>query len=75
MWVSCCVIVSRLFGALLLPGGYLQDQTLLALSALAGQQSGASGGLKDLTDAVVGLGRAFEVFVGTDLLANFLTLL
>ena len=52
----------------------LHDQALLALAALAGQKSSTSGRLEDLTHAVVGLGRAFEILVCTDLLANFLTL-
>lgn len=38
------------------------------------QQSRAGGGLKDLANTLVGAGRALEVLVGTDLLANFLTL-
>ena len=52
----------------------LQDQALLALSTLPGQQGRTGGRLKDFTDALVGLGRAFEIFVGTDLLTNFLAL-
>lgn len=52
----------------------LQNQALLALSTLAGEQSSTGGGLEHLTHAVVGLGRAFEVLVSTDLLANFLAL-
>lgn len=52
----------------------LDDQALLALAALTGQESSTSGRLKDLTHTVVGLGRAFEILVGADLLANFLTL-
>lgn len=55
-------------------GGYLQNQALLALTTLAGEQCGAGSGLENLTHAMVGLGRALEVFVGTDLLADFLTL-
>lgn len=53
----------------------LQNQALLALSTLAGEQSSTGGGLEHLTHAVVGLGRAFEILVGTDLLADFLTLI
>jgi hypothetical protein len=52
----------------------LQDQALLALSTLASQKGSAGGRLEDFADAVVGLGRAFEVFVGSNLLANFLAL-
>jgi len=52
----------------------LQNQALLALSALAGQQGGTGSGLEDFADTLVGLGRALEVFVGTNLLANFLAL-
>lgn len=52
----------------------LHDQALLALAALAGQESSTGSRLEDLTHTVVGLGRAFEILVGTDLLANFLTL-
>ena len=52
----------------------LQDQALLALSTLASQQGGAGGRLKHFADTLIGLGRTLEVFVGTDLLADFLTL-
>ena len=52
----------------------LQDQALLALSALASQEGGTGGRFEDFTDALVCLGRAFKVFVGTNLLADFLTL-
>lgn len=51
----------------------LQDQALVLL-LLFGQESCARGRLEYLADTMVGLGRAFEVFVGADLLANFLTL-
>jgi hypothetical protein len=47
----------------------------LALLAGAGlKQSRAGGGLEDLADTLVGTGRALEVLVGTDLLADLLTL-
>ena len=52
----------------------LQNQALLALAALAGQQGCTGSGFEDFADTLVGLGRALEVFVGTNLLANFLTL-
>lgn len=39
-----------------------------------GKKGGTSSGLEDLTDTLVGPGRAFEVLVRSDLLANFLTL-
>ena len=54
---------------------HLQDQALLAASALSGQESSTGSGFEDFTDSLVGLGRAFQVFVGTNLLANLLTLL
>lgn len=58
----------------------LQKQALAALLAalLAGaglEQSRAGGGLEDLADTLVGTGRALKVLVGTDLLADLLTLL
>lgn len=57
----------------------LENQAALALLAtslaLDGLQESSTGGsLKDFTDTLVGAGRAFEVLVGTDLLADFLTL-
>lgn len=52
----------------------LQDQALLALPTLASQQGGAGGRFEDFTNTLVGFGRAFEVFVGTDLLTHFLAL-
>ena len=55
-------------------GGNLQNQALLALATLACQKSRTSCGLEHLTNTVVGLGRAFEIFVCTNLLADFLTL-
>lgn len=51
----------------------LQDQALVLL-LLLGQESCPRGRLKDLADTMVGLGRAFEIFVSADLLANFLAL-
>lgn len=58
----------------------LQNEALLLAAATlttvgAGlEQSRAGGGLEDLTDTLVGTGRALEVLVGTDLLADLLTL-
>ncbi len=54
----------------------LQHEALLvaALAAAAREQGRAGSMLKHLADALVGLGRALEVLVGTDLLANFLAL-
>lgn len=57
----------------------LQDQALaLGLAAAATlsdlQQSCASGGLEDLLNTVTCTGGALEVLVGTDLLADLLTL-
>lgn len=54
----------------------LQDQALLvaALAAAAREESGARGVLENLTDTLVGPGRALEVLVGTNLLADLLTL-
>lgn len=54
---------------------FLQNQTLLpSLSVLLREQSRASGVFEDFADALVGLGRALEIFVGTDLLADLLSL-
>jgi hypothetical protein len=56
----------------------LQKQALALLDLLAGaglEQSRAGGGLEDLADTLIGTGRALEVLVGTDLLADLLTLL
>jgi len=51
----------------------LQNQALVLLLLL--RQEGSSGGrFEDFADTLVGFGRAFEVFVGTNLLAHFLTL-
>lgn len=47
---------------------------LLAAAPGAGQQSSASGVLEHLADTLVRLGRALEVLVGADLLADLLTL-
>jgi hypothetical protein len=47
---------------------------LLAAAPGAGQQGSASGVLEHLADTLVCLGRALEVLVGADLLADLLTL-
>lgn len=57
----------------------LQNQALLLATLLttAGtslEQSRTGSGLEDLTDTLVGAGRALKVLVGTDLLADLLTL-
>jgi hypothetical protein len=44
----------------------------LALDSL--QEGSTSGSLEDFTDTLIGAGRALKVLVGTDLLADFLTL-
>jgi hypothetical protein len=65
-----------LFGAL----GLMKDPLLreflglLAVSGAAGEQSGAGGVLEDLADTLVCLGRAFEVLVAANLLADLLAL-
>ena len=47
----------------------------MAAGSLATRQQGSpSSVLEDLPDTLVGLGRALEVLVGTNLLANLLTL-
>lgn len=51
----------------------LQDNALLLL-LLLGQESGTCGVFENLSDTLVGLCGTLKVFVGTDLLANFLTL-
>lgn len=51
----------------------LQDQALLLL-LLPGEQGGAGGVLKDLAHAFVRLGRALEVFLRADLLADVFSL-
>lgn len=48
---------------------------VLATVAAAREKGSAGGVLEHLADALVGLGRALEVLVGTDLLADLLTLL
>lgn len=53
----------------------LQDSALLLLVVSLCQEGSASGGLEDLTDALVGSGGALQVLVGTDLLTNLLTLM
>ena len=51
--------------------GHLQDAALEAgLLFPASEQSRASRMLKDLADALVGLGRALEILLGPDLLRN-----
>jgi hypothetical protein len=52
----------------------LQNQALVLLLLLC-QESSPGGTFEDLADALVGFGRALEVFVGTNLLAHFLALL
>jgi hypothetical protein len=55
----------------------LQDETLLvtlATAAAAGHQSSTCGVFKDLSDTLVGSGRALKVLVAANLLANLLTL-
>lgn len=54
----------------------LQDEALVLLRAggLA-EECGTGCVLENLTDTLVGLGRALEVLVGTDLLADLLSLL
>jgi hypothetical protein len=53
----------------------LQDAALLLALVGLGQESSTGGGLKHLADAFIGACRALEVLVGSDLLADFLTLL
>jgi hypothetical protein len=53
----------------------LQDSAALLFGVRAlCQESSASGCFKDLSDTIIGSGRAFEVPEGTDLLADLLTL-
>lgn len=53
----------------------LKNQALLVrLAGLAREKSRARSVLEHLTDALIGPGRALEVLVGTDLLADLLTL-
>ncbi len=51
----------------------LQDNALLLL-LLLGQERGACGVFENLTDTFICLCRTFKVLVGTNLLANLLTL-
>ena len=51
----------------------LQDQALVLLLLLS-QEGCACGRLENFADAMVGFGRAFEILVSTDLLADFLAL-
>lgn len=56
---------------------HLQDKALVLLAAaatLARQESSTGGVLEHLADTLVGLGRALEVLVGANLLADLLTL-
>ena len=54
----------------------LQDEALVLLAtALLRQKRGAGSVLKHLADTLVGLCRTLKVLVGTDLLADLLTLL
>jgi len=53
--------------------GSLQDQALLLL-LLPCEQCSTRGMLKHLTNSFIGLGRAFEIFLGADLLADILSL-
>ena len=53
--------------------GSLQDQALLLLLP-PGQEGCASGVFEDLANALIRLGRAFEIFLCADLLTNVLGL-
>lgn len=55
-------------------GTSLQDSALALLLACLGQKGSAGSSFENLTDTFIGPGRAFEVLVGADLLADFLTL-
>lgn len=55
-------------------GTSLQDSALALLLACLGQKGSAGSSFENLTNTFVGPGRAFEVLVGADLLADFLTL-
>lgn len=71
-WSGCFARAGALHGR-----GSLQDRALALLAglALADLEEGSAGsGLEDLTDTLVGTGRALEVLVGTNLLADLLTL-
>jgi hypothetical protein len=53
----------------------LEDQALGVLLWASARQKGGTGGvLKHLPNTLVGLGRALEILVGADLLADVLTL-
>lgn len=52
----------------------LQDLTLLLLLVFLGEQSSTGCVLEDFADTLVGFGRAFEVFVSANLLADILSL-
>jgi len=54
--------------------GTLDSTALGAALAFLGEKCRARGVFEDLTDTLTRLGRALEVFVGADLLADFLTL-
>lgn len=47
---------------------------MLLVAPIPLQQGSTRGVLKHLPDTLVGLGRAFEILVGTNLLADLLTL-
>lgn len=53
----------------------LEDEALLLLGLVARQEGSSCSMLEHLTDTLVGLGRALEVLVGTNLLLNLLTIL
>lgn len=55
----------------------LQNQAALLLTTLtldSLEKGSPGGGFEDFTDTFVGAGRALQVLVGADLLADFLTL-
>jgi len=54
--------------------GRLQDQTSVLLATFLLEEGGTGSRFEDFADTFVGLGRAFEILVCADLLANFLTL-
>lgn len=65
---GCVVIVLAQIGC-------LQDAALLVLGAATARKQGSTSGvLENLVDTLVGFGRAFEVLVSTNLLADLLTL-
>ncbi len=71
-WPACFAGARELDGQSTLQNRAL---ALLAGLALADLQEGSAGsGLEDLTDTLVGTGRALQVLVGTNLLADLLTL-